>query len=184
VRVGIALGVLGTVLMALPSLGAGSASANGVLLILAAMVCYGLALNVARPLQEAYGALPVIWRAQCAALLFTAPLGIPEVLAARWTTTAVLALLALGALGTAVAHVAMVTAAARLGPTRASATTFLIPVVALALGTLFRGESVAAMSIVGSAVCLLGAWVMRRSQAYAARERDRPTLAVAARTAP
>jgi hypothetical protein len=40
-----------------------------VLLILAALASYGVALNLARPLQIRYGALPVIWRAQAIALV-------------------------------------------------------------------------------------------------------------------
>ncbi|HEX7151218.1 MAG TPA: EamA family transporter [Thermoanaerobaculia bacterium] len=53
------------------------------------------------------------------------------------------------------------TAAGRLGPTRASATTFLTPMVALLLGVLLRGESVAVLSIAGAAICLGGAWLIR-----------------------
>jgi drug/metabolite transporter (DMT)-like permease len=167
VMIGVAIGVAGTVLMAIPSLANGKSSAGGVALILCAMVCYGAALNVAKPLQARYGALPVIWRGQLVGLLLTAPLGIPEVMRAQWTPTAFWSLMALGALGTGLAHVAMVTAAARLGPTRASAATFLIPVVALVLGVVFRNERVAMLSVIGSAVCLLGAWAMRRAAAYA-----------------
>jgi drug/metabolite transporter (DMT)-like permease len=57
------------------------------------------------------------------------------------------------------------TAAGRLGATRASATTFLIPPVALALGMLVRDEQVHLWSVVGAAVCLVGAWLLRRAQA-------------------
>jgi drug/metabolite transporter (DMT)-like permease len=52
-------------------------------------------------------------------------------------------------------------AAGRLGATRASATVFLIPVVALGLGVALRGEHVAPLSVVGAAVCLAGAWLIR-----------------------
>jgi drug/metabolite transporter (DMT)-like permease len=47
------------------------------------------------------------------------------------------------------------------GPTRASATTFLIPVVALLLGLLVRGERVSAVAIGGATLCLAGAWLVR-----------------------
>ncbi|HXI21337.1 MAG TPA: EamA family transporter, partial [Gemmatimonadales bacterium] len=60
ILLGIGVGMLGAVLMALPSLGRGSSSALGIGLILAALVSYGFALNVARPLQQRHGALPVI----------------------------------------------------------------------------------------------------------------------------
>jgi drug/metabolite transporter (DMT)-like permease len=161
---GVAVGMFGAVLMALPTLGEGHSSVAGVGLIMAALVSYGFALNIARPLQQRNGALPVIWRAQIVALILTAPLGLPDVFAAHWSPGPVAALLALGALGTAVAHVVMTLAAGRFGATRASGTTFLIPAVALILGVAVRGERVAWLSIAGSVVCVSGAWVMRRAQ--------------------
>jgi drug/metabolite transporter (DMT)-like permease len=108
--------------------------------------------------------LPVIWRAQAVALVLTAPLGLPEMLDTRWSPGPMLALLALGALGTGLAYVLTVLAAGRVGATKASATTFLIPPVALLLGVLVREETVATLSVVGAVVCLAGAWLMRRAQ--------------------
>jgi drug/metabolite transporter (DMT)-like permease len=165
ILVGLAVGSTGAVLVAWPSLQEGRNSTDGVLLILAALVSYGFALNLARPLQQRHGALPVIWRAQAIALLLTAPLGLPDVFAAHFTTGPLLALLALGALGTGGAFVLMAMAAGRMGATRASATLFLTPVVALALGTALRGERVAMLSVMGGAVCVAGAWLIRRVQA-------------------
>jgi drug/metabolite transporter (DMT)-like permease len=158
---GLVTGVAGTMLIALPDLD-GSSSAVGVALIVIAIAFYGIALNLARPLQQRSGALPVVWRALGAAVLLTAPLGLPAVLEAHWTTRAFLSMLALGALGTCAANVLMTMAAGRLGATRASATLFLIPIVALALGVLVRGERVAALSTAGAAVCLAGAAMLRR----------------------
>jgi drug/metabolite transporter (DMT)-like permease len=169
VAVGIAVGIGGAVLMAIPSLGEGSSSTAGVALILAAMLSYGLALNLVRPLQHRNGALPVIWRAQAVGVVLTAPLGAPELLAAQWSVGPLLSILALGAFGTAIAMVVATVAAGTLGATRASATTFLIPPVALLLGVLVRGEQVAALAVAGGAVCLAGAWLMRRAQAAPTR---------------
>lgn len=162
VMAGLAVGMSGTVLIALPDLGASRSSVKGVLLVLAALVSYGFAIHVARPLQQRNGALPVMWRALAIALLLTAPLGLPALSAAKWIPGPWLALLALGALGTAVAQVLSATAAGRLGAARASATVFITPVVALVLGVVFLGERVAALSVAGCAVCLLGAWIMGR----------------------
>jgi drug/metabolite transporter (DMT)-like permease len=124
-------------------------------------VSYGFAINIARPLQQRNGALPVIWRAQAVALGLTLPLGLPDLLAARWTTGPLLSMLALGVLGTGVAYVLATIAAGRLGSTRAAATAFLIPGVALVLGVVVRGEQVALLSIVGAVVCVAGAWLMQ-----------------------
>ena len=177
IAMGLAVGLAGGVLMALPTVGQGRSTAVGVLLILVALVSYGFALNIARPLQQRQGALPVIWRAQAVALVLTAPLGLPEVLEARWSPGPWLALLALGALGTGLAYVLIALAAGRVGATKASATTFLIPPVALLLGVLVRGESVAGLSVIGGVVCLAGAWLMRRAQLEHAVRGPAPQLA-------
>jgi drug/metabolite transporter (DMT)-like permease len=157
---GLIVGVAGCVLMAWPGLDGGSSTA-GIVMIVMALVSYGVALNLARPLQQRSGALPVVWRALGVATLLTAPLGLPALLAAQWTPRALLSMLALGALGTCVANVLMTMAAGRLGATRASATLFLIPVVALVLGVVVRDERVAPLSIAGAAVCMAGAWMIR-----------------------
>lgn len=161
---GLGVGLVGAVLVAWPSSSEGGSSLVGVLLILAALVSYGFALNVALPLQQRHGALSVVWRSLAVALLLTAPLGAPELLQGRFTTGPLLSLLALGALGTCLAQVLVTIAAGRLGATRASATTFLIPPVALLLGVLVRGESVALVSVIGGAVCVAGAWLTRRAR--------------------
>ena len=164
VGLGLAVGFLGITLVAWPHLEAGGSDLVGVLLVLAASVSYGFALNLARPLQIRHGALPVLWRAQLVALLLTAPLGTPELLAARWSPAPLASVLALGALGTGVAFVLATVAAGRLGATRASSVTFLMPPIALALGVVVRGEEVALLSIAGGAICIAGAWLIRRAQ--------------------
>lgn len=163
VLVGLAVGIAGTVLMAIPGLGEGGNSARGIALISIAVMSYGVAINIARPLQQRNGALPVVWRAVGVALVLTAPLGIPAVMQAQWSLRPALAVLALGALGTAVANAVMATAAGRLGATRASGSAFLMPVVALVLGVLVRGEHVPVIAIAGGALCLTGAWFLRRA---------------------
>jgi len=178
VLIGLTVGLLGGVLVALPGLsesGGSGGQTKGILLIVAALISYGVAVNLARPLQRRNGALPVIWRALGLAVLLTAPFGVPDVLKADWTPRALAALLTLGAFGTAVAHVMTATAAGRMGATAASATAFLIPVVALALGVGVRHEHVAWLSILGAAVSLGGAWMIR--QATIADERAQMNVA-------
>jgi drug/metabolite transporter (DMT)-like permease len=176
ISLGLAVGLTGAVLMGLPTIGQGRSTVNGVLLILAALVSYGFALNIARPVQLRNGALPVIWRAQAVALVLTAPIGLPELLRAHWSPGPLFSLLALGALGTGVAYVLTVMAAGRVGATKASATAFLIPPVALLLGVLVRGEHVAVLSVIGGVVCLVGAWLMRRAQLEHAARPPAPAL--------
>ena len=166
VATGLAVGLSGTVIMALPALDEGRSSSVGIAMIVIALVSYGFALSLARSLQMKYGGIPVIWRAQAVGLILTAPLGIPDLLAAHWSLVPLLSLLALGAGGTAIANVLMAAAAGRFGAARASGTTFLIPVVALALGVIVRHEHVALVSVIGGLVCLSGAWFMKRASSH------------------
>jgi drug/metabolite transporter (DMT)-like permease len=157
---GLIIGFGGAVVMALPALG-GASSAFGVSLIVAALCSYGIALNIARPLQQRNGAIPVIWRALGVALILTAPLGLPDALNGEWTLRPALAMLGLGAGGTAIATILTATAAGRMGATKASVSAFVIPVVALLLGVLIRSEHVTIVSMIGAAICLSGAFILR-----------------------
>lgn len=160
---GLVVGFSGAVLMALPGLDHGGTEARGVLLIGLALVSYGVAIHIARPLQQRNGALPVVWRALGVSVVVTAPLGLPALTHAVWVPRAFAAVLALGAFGTAIANVILAKAAGRLGAVRASGSAFIIPVVALLLGVLVRGESVPAAALAGGALCLAGAWLLRRA---------------------
>lgn len=156
-------GLVGAGLIALPTIHEGKSSAFGVGLILIALCCYGVALNIAGPLQQAHGALPVLWRVQIVALLLTAPFGAREVLQAHWTWPVVVSMVLLGALGTGIAYVVLAVAAGRIGATKASTTTYLIPPVSILLGYLLRNERVTVVSIVGCGVCLSCVWLMKRT---------------------
>jgi len=162
---GIAIGMAGAVVIALPTLHEGLSTVGGVGMILAALVSYGVALNLASPLQRRNGALPVILRGQFVALVLVAPIGLRDVAHVRWAPGPLAALLALGVLGTGVAFAIMSISAGRFGATRASSTAFLIPAEALVLGVIFRGEHVAWISVLGGAVCVAGALIMRSKPA-------------------
>jgi len=159
---GLIVGFLGVVLIAIPTVTEGKSSVVGILLILLALSCYGFSLNVAMPLQQTYGSLPVLWRAQMAALVMTAPLGFTGINDIDFAWKPLLMVGLLGVFGTGLAYVMTVSNAGRLGATRASVTTYLIPVVALALGAIIRDEKVYALSIAGCAVALVGAYLAGR----------------------
>jgi drug/metabolite transporter (DMT)-like permease len=157
---GLFIGVVGIVLIASPSWSEGSSSASGVVMILVALACYGVALNIAAPLQRRLGGLPVIGRTLFVAMALVAPFGILAVGDSSFAWRSALAVAALGAFGTGVAYVLMASNAGRYGSTRAASTTYLIPAVSLALGLTFRGETVRAIAIVGSVVALAGAYLV------------------------
>jgi drug/metabolite transporter (DMT)-like permease len=151
----------GTVVMGLPTLREGHSTVAGVGMILAALVSYGIALNLASPLQQRNGGLPVVLRAQMVAMVLVAPIGFKDVLHVKWAPGPLAALLALGVLSTGIAFAIMSVSAGRFGAAKASSTAFLIPAEALALGVVFRGEHVALISVLGGAICVAGALIMR-----------------------
>jgi drug/metabolite transporter (DMT)-like permease len=55
--------------------------------------------------------------------------------------------------------------AGRVGPTRSSFITYLIPVVALILGVVLRDEAVSVVAILGSTLVILGALLASRREA-------------------
>jgi drug/metabolite transporter (DMT)-like permease len=164
-QLGLLIGLVGIVLIALPSWSEGSSSAGGVLLILVALGCYGVALNLAGPIQRQIGSLPVIVRGLAVAFVLTAPLGISGIGDSGFAWRSAIAVGVLGALGTGLAFVQMASNAGRYGGTRAASTTYLIPAVSLFLGLVFRGESVDVLAVVGSAVALSGAYLVNTSSA-------------------
>ena len=131
-------------------------------LVLVAMMSYGIAGNMVVPLQQRYGALPTIWRAQLVALVLTAPYGLVGLPESSFEWKPVGAVIVLGALGTGLAFVAAGTLMGRVGATRGSIVAYLIPVVALALGVVLRDEHVELIAIGGSALVLVGAWLTSR----------------------
>lgn len=161
--IGLVVGFAGIVLVSMPS-GDASGTLAGIALTLLATACYGLAVNLAVPLQQEYGALPVLLRALGIALVVTTPLGAASLPASTWSWSSVAAVGALGVGGTALAYVAMATLVGRAGATRGAVAIYVIPIVAIALGVWLRDESVAGLGIVGIALALVGAFVTSRAE--------------------
>jgi drug/metabolite transporter (DMT)-like permease len=162
--IGLAAGFAGVVAIALPSLSEGSNEALGAILVLVATMCYGLSINIAAPIQQRYGSLPVMARMLALATLWTAPLGLYDALDSGWRWDSFLAVAAAGILGTGLAFVLMGTLVGRVGSTRASFITYLIPVVALVLGVVFRDDVVTAVSIAGVVLVIAGALLASRRE--------------------
>lgn len=161
---GIAVGFAGMVAVFLPELRESSATAVGTGLILISVVLYGLASNMAVPLQQRYGAIPVLLRAQMAALLLVLPIGIAQIPGSSWSMSSALAMIPLGVLGTGMALVLMTTLVGRVGSTRGSVAIYDVPVVAVALGVLVRDETVHPEALVGMVLVLIGAGLTSRRE--------------------
>jgi drug/metabolite transporter (DMT)-like permease len=163
--VGLVVGFVGVVLISLPSIDQGASQAVGVVLVLGATLCYGLAVNIAAPLQQRYGSLTVMARMLALATLWTAPYGLYGLVRSEWAPASAAAVTAAGVLGTGIAFVIMGTLVGRVGSTRASFITYLIPVVALVLGVAFRAEQVGMMAVVGVVLVIAGAVLASRRDA-------------------
>lgn len=161
---GIIVGFIGISLISLPSIGDGASEARGVFLVLGATVCYGFAINLAAPLQQRYGSLPLMARMLSLATIWTLPYGLWEIDEASWDLGSSVAVLVLGVFGTGIAFAIMGSLVGRVGSTRASFITYLIPVVSLALGVAFRDDTVAPLAIAGIALVIGGALLASRAK--------------------
>lgn len=159
---GLLVGFCGIVGISWAQLQGSRATVLGTVLVLTAITLYGLAANIAVPLQQRYGALPVLLRAQLAALVVVIPFGVFHLPGSAWSAEAALALVPLGALGTGIAFVLMTTLVGRVGGPRGSVAIYFVPLVAMALGVFLLDETIARSALFGSALVITGAWLTSR----------------------
>jgi drug/metabolite transporter (DMT)-like permease len=178
-QLGLIVGFAGVVVISWPAIVGAHASVLGVSLVVLATVCYGIAGNLASPLQVRNGALPVVFRAGLVALGMMTPIGLKSVEASTFAWSSLLAVAALGVFGTALAFVAFTTLVGRVGATRGSVTAYFLPPVAMVLGALVRDERIAALSIAGTGLVLVGAYLASRADR---RQLSQTSVAPAARS--
>jgi drug/metabolite transporter (DMT)-like permease len=159
---GLLLGFAGVVAISLPSVGSGS-NALGVGLVLLAAALYGIAFNLTAPLQRRHGALPVIWRAQLVAVVLVLPAALAGIPSSDVDAGSLLAVAALGALGTGLAFYWFASLIGSVGATRGSITIYFVPVVAIALGATVLDESLHPAALGGTALVLGGAYLTSRA---------------------
>jgi drug/metabolite transporter (DMT)-like permease len=162
---GVGVGFVGIILISAPSLGEGSTQATGVGLVLLATLCYGVATNLVVPLQLRYGSRAVMGRMLALATLWTLPFGLAGLSESRAELGPMAAVSVLGLVGTGLAFLLMGSLVGRVGATRSSFITYLIPAVALALGVIFQDDHVAALALVGVALVIVGAVLPSRREA-------------------
>jgi drug/metabolite transporter (DMT)-like permease len=161
---GLLIGFAGVGAISIPAAESGGTALLGVALVLAATVCYAISTNIVAPLQQKYGSLAVLARVQWVAVVFAVPYGLVGLPASEFAWSSLFATAAVGVLGTGLAFVLMGTLSGRVGPTRASFITYLIPVVALVLGVVFRDEQVAGVAVVGVVLVIAGAFLASRRE--------------------
>jgi drug/metabolite transporter (DMT)-like permease len=160
---GLGVGFAGVVLIFLPAARAPE-TLLGAALALVATILYGLAANIAVPLQQRYGAPAVVFRAQLVALMAVAPFGLVAIPESRFAWSATASMLALGVFGTGLAFIAMSVLVGRAGATRGAVAIYFIPVVAVTLGLTLRGESASPIALAGIALVLAGAYLTSRQE--------------------
>jgi drug/metabolite transporter (DMT)-like permease len=161
---GLVIGFAGILAIALPSAGGDATAAIGVILVILATVGYAVSLNMVPPLQQKYGSLPLMARILRVATIMVLPFGIVGMADSSFAWPSLLAVSAVGVLGTGLAFVLMGNLTGSVGATRASFLTYLIPVVALVLGVAFRDEVISTLAVVGVGLVIAGAILASRRE--------------------
>lgn len=163
--IAVLVGFLGIVLIAVPSINDGSsADIKGIFYLLAALICYAVALNMARPLQAIYSPATLMLRVVSISTLLSAPLGLFALRSTTFTMSLFAATVVLGALGSGIAFLLFGTLLKRTGTVRAMIPTYFTPIVGTFLGVLFNDEKVLALSLVGMLIVIFGAWLTSRPE--------------------
>lgn len=163
-RVGLTMGLAGVVLIALPAISAGRSETIGILLALVAAASYGVSINLSVPLVQKYGSLPVMSRVIWAAIPMVLPYGVYGMTQSEFSVPSLLATTAVGVFGTGIAFLLAGRIAASVGATRSSFIAYVIPVVALILGIVFRNEVISPLAIGGIGLVLAGAFLASRKE--------------------
>jgi drug/metabolite transporter (DMT)-like permease len=172
---GLALGLVGVVLLAAPwHDGSRAVSLAGVLAALGAAACYAGSYVYARLLTNR-GIEPLVLAAAqltLGAVLLSA--AVPWIGRQPMTlsSSVVLSVVALGVLSTGIAYVLNYRLIQDEGPTAASMTNYLTPVVAVLLGIAVVGERLTWNLIIGTAMILVGLWIAEHSSAERAVASD------------
>ncbi len=140
------------------------ADRGGIGLLLAALLCYAVAANVARPMQNKYGALPTMLWIEISAIVWSMPLGLHGLANSHFTWSALGALLALGSVGTGVAFAFYGVLLHRAGTVRGMIGIFFTPIVGTILGVTFRDDELRPITLAGMGVVIVGAVMTSRPE--------------------
>jgi drug/metabolite transporter (DMT)-like permease len=160
---GVVVGIVGLLMIGISTASVGETSAVGVLLVILAVACYGVAANIAGPLQRRYGSPAVLLRVLVVATVATTPWGLVGLAGSDFAWSAAASNVAVGVGGTGIAYVAAASLIGRVGPVRMSAVTYVVPVVAAVLGIAVLGETLGVVQVSGALVLVGGAWLTTRS---------------------
>lgn len=161
--IGIGAALVGVAVLTLPSLVGARATPYAIGLVLLATIGYGVMSNVVVPLQQSYGGPAVIMWALVVSSVVLAPLAAMSAGSSSYSRSSVLALIILGVLGTGIVRALATTLAGRVGGPRMTTATYQIPIVAIVLGVVFRGDVISPIAVVGVVIVLFGAYFASRA---------------------
>ncbi len=160
--IGVGVGIIGILFIGIPEASIAGTNAVGVLLVVGAVTCYGIAANLAGPLSRLYGPIPVAARALAFAAVFSIPGGLIALPDSTFAWGPLIACIAVGVGGTGIAYAMAATITGRVGAVRFSIVTYIIPAVSIVAGVVFRDEMVSPWAVAGTVVVLSGAYLTSR----------------------
>jgi drug/metabolite transporter (DMT)-like permease len=165
---GLAIGFVGALVIFEPwRLGSQVLSWGGLACLVAA-ACYGVSyVYMARYLRRPDLSPLALSAGQLVASAVLTALTLPLLGRAvpKFRADALVAVVVLGAIGTGLAYLINYQLIAESGASRTAVVTYLLPIVAVALGALVLGETLPPHALVGAAIVLAGVALTRRRQA-------------------
>ena len=165
---GVALAVAGVYLVAGEGAGATRETLTGDLLTFVALWCWAWYTTGSRALLARYSPLQLTAYATLVGTLCYAPFGVPDLLRLDWRAVsgwAWAALVVSGLLALSVAHIIWYTGVQRLGSTRTSVYSNLVPVAAMAVAFVWLHEPPGAARLAGATLVLTGLVLARTERA-------------------
>jgi drug/metabolite transporter (DMT)-like permease len=141
------------------------ASLVGDALTLGAAALWAVYSTAGARIMRSVDPLPATTWTVVAGAIVLAPFGIWEAATSppvSYTPEAILGIVYAGALAAGVANVFVFNAIRLVGPTRVTATQFLVPAGAVILAAMFLDEPITLGQVAGGAIILLGVWLTRR----------------------
>lgn len=172
--IGIGVAIAGTLTVVGGEVGSGR-SALALLMAVLATIGYAYATVFTRKhVSGRIGSVPAAALQLLFGGAFMVPLatlahGAPPV---RLPLPVALALLALGVLGTGLAFLIYFTLLARVGATNTSMVTYLVPLIALAAGAVYRGERFEPSVLLGACALVGGVWLAQRGRSGTELDRN------------
>jgi drug/metabolite transporter (DMT)-like permease len=170
---GLAVGFGGILLLAWDKLDGGSSSTLAILAGLGASFSYGIGVNYTKKKLGKVSPLAAATGSQVAAALLLLPLAVANWPSANPSLKSWLSVIALGMVGTGIANAFYFRLIARIGPARAIAVTYLVPVFGMLWGLIFLHEAVTASMLAAGAVILLGTALATSGKSTPARQPSR-----------